>query len=128
MAKTGFAARLSAVLDERGMNAADLARLAFNNRKRVDKYGRETVWGKEQMATYVSGRRFPSPARYKEIVEALKLTPEELPRVRNRGRPRRLADRDQLTLDLPVSNKSATNRELIEALNRLTDAVNKLTN
>lgn len=130
-----FATKLRQILFDRNMNCTDLARLIWKTEYVTPSTGQKTVKGKEQVAKYVRGAIRPSRERYKQILEALNLTPADLPL---RGASSRSVSNDknseQLKLNLLAPNnsrnvpkaKSASINDLIAAMERLTQALNKL--
>lgn len=112
-----FGNRLKLLLEERSMMVDDLAFLIFNKRTLDARTGKKISYGRGQVYKYLQGHVLPSRPRYYAILKGLNLKPADLP-LPNAYK------RDALS----APNNSATMRELIEALDRLTIAVNKLAN
>lgn len=73
-----FGARLERILIDRNMTQTDLARLVWNETY-ADKRGYEVVKGKDAISSYITGRRQPSPLVYNKILNALRISEDELP-------------------------------------------------
>lgn len=126
---TKFCTRLQAVLDERGLTPDAFARMLFNNETYVRETTGEVITrGKGQVYKYLNGSVIPTKPRYRLILSTLGLTANDLPLSKSKPRRKSMTDENQLKLDLPTTNKRANMRDLVAALNRLTDAVNKLAN
>jgi transcriptional regulator with XRE-family HTH domain len=64
-----FGRRLQQLLDQKGMNYSDLARLVWG--KTVTKSGYEVAKNRDRISVYISGKAFPDPRNLKKIADTL---------------------------------------------------------
>jgi transcriptional regulator with XRE-family HTH domain len=71
-----FGRRLQQLLDQKGMNYSDLARLVWG--KTVTKSGYEVAKNRDRISVYISGKAFPDPRNLKKIADMLGVEIAEL--------------------------------------------------
>ena len=71
-----FGRRLQQLLDQKGMNYSDLARLVWG--KTTTKSGYEVAKNRDRISVYISGKAFPDPRNLKKIAEQLGVEIAEL--------------------------------------------------
>lgn len=134
-----FAEHLRAAFTKRGLTVDDVAFKIWGVKYIDPITGREIVKNREQINAYLRGQHRPCKKRFYAMLDMLGIPHDEIPW---RVRPRVfLKNKDQLPLDLPAPvvhpepeaeaapktmGMVSVMEELIEALNRLTVAVNKL--
>jgi transcriptional regulator with XRE-family HTH domain len=64
-----FGRRLQQLLDQKGMNYSDLARLVWG--KTITKSGYEVAKNRDRISVYISGKAFPDPRNLKKIADTL---------------------------------------------------------
>jgi transcriptional regulator with XRE-family HTH domain len=64
-----FGRRLQQILDQKGMNYSDLARLVWG--KTTTKSGYEVAKNRDRISVYIAGKAFPDPRNLKKIADTL---------------------------------------------------------